>query len=251
VLASANTERLGENGVVSGCRMIVRANDDISLHPHDVYMSVITNRLQQLSQPDWLDVGCGWHFDWIWEHEREKAILSQANVIGLDPDWQAVSRHRTISKRTVGTVESLPFASASFDLVTANVVVEHLKYPALAFAEIFRVLRPGGSFIFRTPSARSYFVRIARVLPQPIKVFLASKVIEKRDPVDIYPAYYRANTTNAIADLCELVGFRDLVVTIMRARGILAQIPALVNLERGLSSWLGMTDGNLLVEIQK
>jgi ubiquinone/menaquinone biosynthesis C-methylase UbiE len=251
VLASADLRRLDENGAVNGCRLVIRANDNIAVHPHDLYVSLVANRLQQWTRPDWLDVGCGWHFDWRWEHEREKAVLSKANIVGLDPDWQAVARHRTITRRTVGTVETLPFAAGSFDLVTANVVVEHLKYPSLAFAEIFRVLRSGGWFMFRTPSARSYFVRLAERLPQGLKVLLASRVIEKRDPSDIYPAHYRANTAEVIHDICRLIGFREVNVVVTRARGIFSKVPALARIERVGSSVLGMTEGNLIVEVCK
>ena len=232
-------------------RQVVRFCNDVAIHPHDLFRSVVEERLQLWRRPEWLDVGCGWHFDWRWEPEREKAMLSKANVVGLDPDWQAVSRHRTITRRTVGTVEALPFASESFNLVTANVVVEHLEHPALAFAEIFRVLKSGGCFMFRTPSARSYFVRIARVLPQSVKIFLASKVIENRDPVDIYPAHYRANTPDEIAQICKVVGFREMDVTVTKARGILAKVPALASMERAGAAWLGMTEGNLIVELRK
>lgn len=251
MLASADLERLDGSGVVNGCRLVIRANDNVAQHAHDLYISIVADRLRQWVRPDWLDVGCGWHFDWRWEHEREKAILSTANIVGLDPDWQAVSRHRTITRRTVGTVETLPFTAGSFDMVTANVVVEHLKYPSLAFAEIFRVLRSGGWFVFRTPSARSYFVRIAQRLPQSTKVWLASRVIEKRDPADIYPAHYRANTAEVIQDICRLIGFREVNVTVTRARGILSKVPALARIERAASSMLGMTEGNLIVEVCK
>jgi ubiquinone/menaquinone biosynthesis C-methylase UbiE len=223
-------------------------SSDLGIHPHDLFVSVVEQRLRQTKHPDWLDVGCGWHFDWRWEPEREKAMLSRANVVGLDPDWQALSRHRTITHRTVGKVETLPFASGSFDLVTANVVVEHLKYPSLAFAEVFRVLRSGGAFVFRTPSARSYFVRIARRLPQGLKVWLASKVIENRDPADIYPAHYRANTPEVIQEICRLIGFRKVNVTVTKARGILSKVPSMARLERAGSSMLRITEGNLIVE---
>jgi ubiquinone/menaquinone biosynthesis C-methylase UbiE len=251
MLASGDLERLDGNGVVNDCRLMIRPNDDSELHPHDLYISVVANRVRQWTRPDWLDVGCGWHFDWRWEHEREKVILSMANIVGLDPDWQAVSRHRTITKRTVGTVETLPFASGTFDMVTANVVVEHLKYPSLAFAEIFRVLKSGGWFVFRTPSARSYFVRIARRLPQGLKVWLASRVIEKRDPADIYPAHYRANTLEVIQEICRQIGFREVNVMVTKARGILSRVPALGRIERAGASMLGITEGNLIVEVCK
>jgi ubiquinone/menaquinone biosynthesis C-methylase UbiE len=173
------------------------------------------------------------------------------NVVGVDPDWQAIARHRTITNRAVGFVERLPFADHCFDIVTANVVVEHLKYPSLAFSEMFRVLRAGGCLIFRTPSARSYFVRIARILPQGLKVRLATGIIENRHPADIYPAHYRANTTELIAEICRIVGFRKLEVTVTRARGVLAKLPKVRQLERLVMAAFGFTEGNLIVRAWK
>jgi ubiquinone/menaquinone biosynthesis C-methylase UbiE len=148
-------------------------------------------------------------------------------------------------------VERLPFASNSFDLVTANVVVEHLKYPSLAFAEIFRVLRRGKSLVFRTPSARSYFVHIARWLPRSVKLWLATGVLENRNPEDVYPAHYRANTAEIVGEICKVVGFRRVDVTVTRPRGILTKMPVLARVERAAAWALGMTEGNLIVEAWK
>jgi ubiquinone/menaquinone biosynthesis C-methylase UbiE len=235
----------------SSCHVELRQLTDATPHPHELFVSAVANRLQQWTKPDWLDVGCGWHFDWPWEQKRERDMLSRANVVGIDPDWQAVSRHRSITNRIVGKIETLPFSSDSFDLITANVVVEHLADPEAAFSEVFRVLRPGGYFLFRTPSARSYFVRVAKVLPQRLKIWLASGVIESRDAADIYPAHYRANTAEVIEAMCRSIGFQKLRVTITRARGVLGKLPALVGVERRAASLLGMTQGNLIVEVQK
>ena len=44
----------------------------------------------------------------------------------------------------------LPFDDASFDLVYANFVVEHLQHPERTFAEWRRVLRPGGRLVLLT-----------------------------------------------------------------------------------------------------
>ncbi len=231
--------------------LLIERSDDLSKHPHDVYISRIADQLKRSECSDWLDVGCGWHMDFPWEAAREKRLVSRANVVGIDPDWQAVARHRTISRRTVGFVERLPFADRCFNLVTANVVVEHLEYPSLAFAEIFRVLRAGGCFLFRTPSARSYFVKIARLLPQGLKVRLASGVIQDRDPVDIYPAHYRANTTESIAEICAASDFRKLEILITRAQGVLGKLPKLRHVERSIMAALGFTEGNLIVQAWK
>ena len=48
-------------------------------------------------------------------------------------------------------LEALTFADQSFDLVITQDVFEHVMNPARAFAEIARVLRPGGAHIFTVP----------------------------------------------------------------------------------------------------
>lgn len=48
-------------------------------------------------------------------------------------------------------VERLTLADASFDVVTSTEVFEHVPDDRKGFAEIRRVLRPGGSFIFTVP----------------------------------------------------------------------------------------------------
>lgn len=48
-------------------------------------------------------------------------------------------------------VQRLGFADASFDLVTHTEVFEHVPDDAAGFAEIHRVLRPGGRMVFTVP----------------------------------------------------------------------------------------------------
>jgi len=50
-------------------------------------------------------------------------------------------------------VEHLTHADSSFDLVTSTEVFEHVADDRRGFAEIRRVLRPGGAFIFTVPLA--------------------------------------------------------------------------------------------------
>jgi ubiquinone/menaquinone biosynthesis C-methylase UbiE len=60
-------------------------------------------------------------------------------------------RHDALNPRIVqGDAAHLPFANASFSVAVAILVLHHLKTSALqdkAFGEIFRVLRPGGTFL--------------------------------------------------------------------------------------------------------
>jgi len=48
-------------------------------------------------------------------------------------------------------VQNLSYADASFDLVTHTEVLEHVPDDARAFAELVRVLRPGGTMVFTVP----------------------------------------------------------------------------------------------------
>jgi len=80
-----------------------------------------------------------------------------------------------------GAGEQLPFGDASFDLVIAWDVVEHVQNPALLLAELARVLRPGGRvlltvinrFAFRDPH---YHLPLLNWLPRR----LAEAIIERR-----------------------------------------------------------------------
>jgi ubiquinone/menaquinone biosynthesis C-methylase UbiE len=74
-------------------------------------------------------------------------------------------------------VENLPYADASFDVVTATEVIEHLEHYRQTLREIHRVLRPGGCCILSTPNVlninsrlRYFFAGFANLFgPLPIK----------------------------------------------------------------------------------
>ncbi len=59
--------------------------------------------------------------------------------------------HR-LSANVFGHAARLPFPDASFDLVLAVEVLEHLPDPRLAIAELARVARPGARAILSVPS---------------------------------------------------------------------------------------------------
>jgi SAM-dependent methyltransferase len=96
--------------------------------------------------------------------------LSQLDVLELDrasplrvPLQTAKSYTRTFYNRDVaiGLVQSdgaqmqdvtrMGFADASFDLIVSSEVLEHVPDISAAFAEIYRVLRPGGCHVFTVP----------------------------------------------------------------------------------------------------
>ncbi|HVW16623.1 MAG TPA: class I SAM-dependent methyltransferase [Solirubrobacteraceae bacterium] len=55
----------------------------------------------------------------------------------------------------VADAERLPFAGERFDLVLGHAILHHVPDLAAAFAEIHRVLRPGGTFLFAGEPSRT------------------------------------------------------------------------------------------------
>jgi ubiquinone/menaquinone biosynthesis C-methylase UbiE len=154
----------------------------------------------------WLDVGCGHGVLPPWRGAAERALVERAyRVVGIDLDWEGLLAHSHINSKVYGDAAALPFPAESFDIVTANMVLEHLEHPAQQFREITRVLRPGGLFVFLTPNARGYLARIARLVPESFKPWLL-RVLEGRRSEDVFPTHYRANTTDRIAALCAETG---------------------------------------------
>lgn len=78
------------------------------------------------------------------------------SVVGVDVDRAALEQ--AAARLGIETVwadveEELPFPDASFDVVVAGELLEHLAEPAAAVAHVQRVLRPGGRFVGSVPNA--------------------------------------------------------------------------------------------------
>jgi SAM-dependent methyltransferase len=146
-----------------------------------------------------LDLGCG--RGGLLEHLGDLSL----RPVGLDADFASLAEHRLADlPRAAGLASALPFPAASFDLVAAAWVLEHLADPPGAFGEMARVLRPGGAFLFITPNAASPIMLLARGL-RPLQTRLVRSVYA-RGEADTFPARYRANTRHAIERIAHAAG---------------------------------------------
>lgn len=149
-----------------------------------------------------LDLGCGRGgvVELIW---RDVALAA-----GIDPDADSVAEHRAAGMPVLrATGEHLPFASASFDVVVSVWVLEHLREPSKVLAEVRRVLRPGGRFIFLTPNLRHPLMvlnRVGKAVPR-LQRRLVPKVYGRHE-ADTFPVQYRANTVRALRKLAREAG---------------------------------------------
>jgi ubiquinone/menaquinone biosynthesis C-methylase UbiE len=153
----------------------------------------------------WLDVGCGWRLLGRHLEPIEDDLVATAGVtVGCDLSFDGLAKHRNISKLVLASANDLPFRESAFNLVTCNMVVEHLEDPAKTFRELARVLSPGGELIIHTPNLLNYAVflnhTVMRVLPRKF-VLRFIQLGENRKTEDIFPTFYRANTVRRLAQV--------------------------------------------------
>lgn len=98
----------------------------------------------------------------------------------------------------------IPFEDNSFDVVISSNVLEHIDQPERAFAEIARVLRPGGRFIAKTPNMCHYMPLVARLTPTGFHKYFNR--LRGRKVEDTFPTVYACNTPGAVRRLAKLSG---------------------------------------------
>lgn len=94
-----------------------------------------------------LDVGCSLGYAIEAAHSLGLAAVG----VDVSPHAIAECRRRGYDART-GTLEALPFADASFEVVVLKHVFEHTSEPRRALAELRRVLVPGGALFLAVPN---------------------------------------------------------------------------------------------------
>ena len=90
------------------------------------------------------------------------------------------------------------------DGVVCSWVLEHVADPPRVFAEIARVLRPGGFFVCLTPNARAAVTLVNRAL-HPAQRLLVRRLYGRAE-ADTFPVTYRANTARRINQLAQQAG---------------------------------------------
>lgn len=197
-----------------------------------MYLQALSSALNE--HTDWLDLGCGHQLlpEWMpdWKAQQTAIVRTARSVTGIDRDYSSILRHKAIAKKIAGDIQCLPFKDASFDLVTANVVVEHVASPDVLFAEVRRVLRPGGRFLFHTPNFLGYASLLAACFPQRVKNKLAAWLHGRREE-DVYPTFYKINTERTIRSHAERSSFVVADLQLVESSPQTYMIPPLVVFE--------------------
>jgi SAM-dependent methyltransferase len=81
--------------------------------------------------------------------------------VELSPAAEYARKERGLDVR-LASLEETRFPAASFDLVLASHLIEHLNDPAAFVREVCRVLAPGGYFFVTTPNIAGFQARLFR-----------------------------------------------------------------------------------------
>jgi ubiquinone/menaquinone biosynthesis C-methylase UbiE len=109
-----------------------------------------------------LELGCGTGFFTL--NLKLAGVLDECHVTDLSPGMVEVAQRnaRGLGFEVEGRVadaERLPYEDERFDLVVGHAVLHHIPDLDRAFAEILRVLKPGGRFVFAgEPTRHGEFV---------------------------------------------------------------------------------------------
>jgi 2-polyprenyl-3-methyl-5-hydroxy-6-metoxy-1,4-benzoquinol methylase len=125
----------------------------------------------QLPCERFLDAGCG---NGIYLRELGTLPQPPRSIIGVDISARCLEAASQTARQTGiepqflrANLETLPFPDASFDVVLATQVIEHLLDPPQGMREFARVLAPGGRLVISTDHDRAL---VSRVLNTPRRV---------------------------------------------------------------------------------
>lgn len=128
---------------------------------HIVEAWALDHASRSISTPSILDLGAGDGTDLI---NLRKSLNRSANLYGLEVSDPVIekARQRGVNVTRVDIErEVYPFADASFDIVLANQVIEHIKEIFWVFSEVSRILKGGGLFVVGVPNLASLHNRVA------------------------------------------------------------------------------------------
>jgi len=129
-----------------------------------------------------------------------------AKVIGVDVD-PAAADNPFLDQFFRIENGKLPVESGTIDLCVSDFVLEHIETPDQYFSEISRVLKPGGIVCLRTANRIGYVAVIARFTRSRWHRWILSKAMPDRKFEDVFPTFYRCNTTRRLSRTLRSHGF--------------------------------------------
>lgn len=161
--------------------------------------SLFDHLVQKYITPDSLvlDAGCG-------AKTRFSNNSEYQFIIGVDED-SSIVRNQQVDEKVISSLDSLPFANKTFDMIVTYMVVEHMEDPEKCFAEFYRVCKQGAKVIIATPNLYHYANYIVSITPTSWHDWYLKniqKVSEKS-----FAVKHKANTAGKLIEVMRRQGF--------------------------------------------
>jgi SAM-dependent methyltransferase len=168
-----------------------------AVHPYATFEKIVRSHVRP--EHTLLDAGCGYGAPVL-----RKFIDSAKRLIGIDlVNFDAQVPGITLLNRDLADT-GLP--DASVDVIMSRSVLEHIVDPAGMYAEMSRLLSPGGHFIFLTGNLWDYSAIIAKLVPNRYHPWIVART-QGRDERDTFPVAYKTNTRRAVRKHAAAAGF--------------------------------------------
>lgn len=167
----------------------MRAMFPSETHPN----RVLERAIEAALTPDTtvLDIGCG-----RTAPNLSRLIGKAGTLYGIDViDFTVAEDRLHLFTNDVRDMKDIP--SNSIDVAYSRAVMEHLPEIESAYAEIARVLRPGGVYIFTTPSIYDYGSIAALLIPNRFHGRIVNAT-EGRPQEDVFPTVFGSNSLRRI-----------------------------------------------------
>jgi len=118
-------------------KLIERSEPEPGIRPHAEYRRALRSNILSFAPESLLDIGCG-------DGALMRALRQDGipRCVGIEPDEALAAAARDEGTEVhIGRAEALPFADASFDVVTLEYVTHHFEQMARALGEAMRVAR--------------------------------------------------------------------------------------------------------------
>ena len=143
-------------------------------------------------------------------YDRLSSVRAEADELwGIEPDTSVRPRPGSFDNFQNTLFEDANIPDDSVDFAYSCMVMEHVRDPRAFMSKVYRVLKPGGSYMFLTVNGGHYFAQISNTLRKLALDEWTLRLVRSRQLIESYhyPTAYKFNTPSQIGQICRELGF--------------------------------------------